>query len=130
VALLVERHGRVEEAHCTIGFTAIPGEAGAAGGLLCGINDVTLSVVFDRQLNLLRALAVRTAGSATLEEACVNAVEGLTRGAADIPFAAVYLVDEDAGEARLAASAVIARGHAALPEKQPLCDDGRGPSPT
>lgn len=128
MALLIERQGRVEEAHCTIGFTTIPGEAGAAGGLLCGINDVTLSVVFDRQMNLLKALATRTPESTTFEKACASAIEGLARGAADIPFAAIYLVDEEAGEARLAASAGIARGHAALPEKQPLGDDD-GPWP-
>jgi hypothetical protein len=62
-------------------------------------------------MNLLRALAI----------------EGLSRATADIPFAAIYVVDEDEGEARLAASAGIAPGHAALPERYPLGDEGPWP---
>jgi PAS domain S-box-containing protein len=123
VPLLVERHGRVEEAHYTIAFTAMPGDAGSTGGVLCAFTDVTQSVVFDRQMNLLESVAMHGAGATTLEDACVRAAEGLGRCAADIPFAAIYLVDAAQGEARLAASAGIARGCAALPEKVAIDDD-------
>jgi hypothetical protein len=123
VPLLVERHGRVEEAHYTITFTAMPGEASATGGVLCSFGDVTQSVVLDRQMNLLEAVAKHAAGAATLEDACVRAAEGLGQCAADIPFAAIYLVDAQAAQARLAACAGIARGHAALPEKVAIGDD-------
>jgi PAS domain S-box-containing protein len=116
VPLLVERHGRVEEAHYTITFTAMPGDANATGGLMCAFTDVSLSVVFDRQMNLLKAVAAHTAGAATLDDACTLAAQGLGQSAADVPFAAIYLVDEQEGTARLAASAGIARGHGAFPE--------------
>ena len=115
VPLLVERHGRVEEAHYTITFTAMPADAGANGGLLCGFIDVTQVVVFDRQMNLLRSIAQQATGAATIEEACASATAGLAHGSADIPFAAIYLVDEKSARAQLAASAGIARGHPALP---------------
>jgi PAS domain S-box-containing protein len=123
VPLLVERHGRVEEAHYAITFTAMPGEASATGGVLCGFTDLTQSVVFDRQMNLLQSIAGCTAGAMTLEGACARAAEGLAQSATDIPFAAIYLVDEGAAEARLAASAGIARGHAALPERVAIDDE-------
>ena len=123
VPLLVERHGRVEEAHYTITFTAMPGEASSTGGVLCSFTDVTQSVVCDRQMNLLESVAMHAAGATTLEDACVRAAAGLGEYATDIPFAAIYLVDAEESEARLAASAGIARGHAALPEKVAIDDD-------
>jgi PAS domain S-box-containing protein len=123
VPLLVERQGRVEEAHYTIGFTALPGEAGATGGVMCAFGDVTQSVVFDRQMELLNAVAANTADAASLEVACARAAEGLASSATDIPFAAIYVVDREAGAARLAASAGIARGHTALPDHLVIDDD-------
>jgi hypothetical protein len=122
VPLLVERHGRVEEAHYTITFTAMPGDASSTGGVMCAFTDVSLSVVFDRQMNLLKAVAAHTAGAATIEDACARAAEGLAQGSADIPFAAIYLVDGGASQARLAAHAGIARGHCALPERVAIDD--------
>lgn len=123
VPLLVERNGRVEEAHYTITFTAMPGDAGTPGGVMCAFTDVSQSVVFDRQMHLLKALASRTAGATTIEDACARAAEGLAQNTADIPFAAIYLVDEETACARLAASAGIARGHEALAEKIAIDDE-------
>jgi PAS domain S-box-containing protein len=123
VPLLVERHGRVEEAHYTIAFTAMPGEGGATGGVMCAFSDVTQAVVFDRQMNLLNAVAASATDAASPEAACARAAEGLASSATDIPFAAIYVVERDAGVARLAASAGIAPGHAALPERLVIDDD-------
>jgi hypothetical protein len=123
VPLLVERLGHVAEAHYTITFTALPGDAGAAGGLLCAFTDVSRSIVLDRQLGLLESVTLRTAGATTLEDACTRAAEGLAEGAADIPFAAIYLADEPAGVARLAASAGLAHAYAALPAKLSIGED-------
>ncbi len=119
-ALLVQRRGRVEEAHYKLSFTALPGDRGSEGGVLIAFTDVTQSVVGDRQLDLLKQIATRTAGAATLEAACTLAAEGLASSAADIPFAALYLVDEKARTATLASIAGLGRGHAALPDELAL----------
>jgi PAS domain S-box-containing protein len=127
VRLLVQRRGRVEEAHFTLSFTALPGDSGAEGGLLFSFTEITRSVVAERQLNLLKALATRVTGPATIEEACARSAEGLASSAADIPFAAIYLVDRDTRLARLASIAGITRGHAALPPA--IAIDGPSPWP-
>jgi PAS domain S-box-containing protein len=114
VALLVERHGRVEEAHYTLAFTAMPADDASVGGVLCSFNDVTQATVWDRQMNLLRHVARHVDGAEGAAAACHRAVEALA-GGADVPFAALYLADVAHGVASLAASGNIPAGHPALP---------------
>ncbi|HZZ94112.1 MAG TPA: GAF domain-containing protein [Usitatibacter sp.] len=120
VPLLVERHGRVEEAHYTLSFAALPADDGSMGGVLCTFADVTQGVVWDRQMNVLRHVSLHAAAATSVHEACVRAVEALAWGAADVPFAAIYFADVGLGQASLAAAAGIPRGHPALPETLPL----------
>ena len=115
VPLLVERHGRVEEAHYTLSFAALPNDDGSMGGVLCTFADVTHSVVWDRQINLLRHVSAHAANASSVDDAAARAVEALVSGASDIPFAAIYFADIARGQATLAASAGIVRGHPALP---------------
>jgi PAS domain S-box-containing protein len=114
VPLLLERHGRVEEAHYTLSFAAIPADDGSMGGVLCTFGDVTQSVVWDRQMNLLRYVTAHSAGAQTVTDACRRAVEALAGSGSDIPFAAIYFVDATRGEATLAAAAGVPRAHPAF----------------
>jgi hypothetical protein len=123
VALLVERHGRVEEAHYTLAFGAIPADDGTMGGVICTFADVTQCTVWDRQMNVLRYIGVHAAGASGVEEACERALEALASGGTDIPFAAIYFADVVRGTATLAASAGIARNHPALPATLALAAD-------
>jgi hypothetical protein len=115
VALLVERHGRVEEAHYTLAFTAMLADEGAVGGVLCTFNDVTQATVWDRQMNLLRHVTQHATGAQSAPDAAQRALEALAGGGADAPFAALYLADVARGVATLAASGNISVGHPAFP---------------
>ena len=42
--LVVERHGHAEEAFFTLGFSPVPGDAGAVGGVLVTVNETTARV--------------------------------------------------------------------------------------
>jgi len=123
VPLLVERHGRVEEAHYALSFAAIPADDGTMGGVLCTFADVTQSVVWDRQMNVLRHVSAHANGAQHVTEACARAIEALAGSGSDIPFAAVYFVDAAHGSAALAASAGVPGGHPAFPGEIALDSD-------
>ncbi len=100
--LPMERHGYLEEAYFTVSYSAIRGESRLVAGLFVTVAETTQHVIGHRRLQLSSELARRSSRATGAEEACRLAAAAFEEFDADIPAAAVYLVDDR--EARLVAT--------------------------
>ena len=92
--LLLERNGYPEETYHTFSYSALPGEAGAVGGLICIVTEVTEKMIGERRLESLRTLA-----TALLEVRSRTDLVGAVRAALranerDFPFGFLHLFDD------------------------------------
>ncbi len=110
LSLEINRHGFMEETHFTVAYSPVPDEAAARGigGVVAMVHETTEKVVGERRLRLLKDLGARPAASRSPDEACEDAAHTLARYAADVPFAALYLLDAKTGPLRLAAASGFA----------------------
>ena len=107
--LAVARYGYVEEAYFTYSYSPIKDADGRVRGVFTAVNETTERVLSERRMRILRELAARTAESKSVKEACRTFAEVLGDNNPDIPFALLYLVDDDAPGVSLAASAGLQR---------------------
>ncbi|WP_300007248.1 SpoIIE family protein phosphatase [Pseudonocardia sp.] len=121
--LTLERSGYPEETYHTFSYSPLHDAAGRIAGFLCVVSEDTERVLGERRLRVLSELGDISAVTApTLDEACTAAVAVLQRGRADVPYAAVYLVEPGGDTARLVAA------HGTDPAvAPPLVDAGRDP---
>ncbi|MGH7929973.1 MAG: hypothetical protein ACREQV_19525, partial [Candidatus Binatia bacterium] len=68
-----------------------------------------------RRLRMLRALAEKSIQPRTAEEACAAAAATIAENAHDLPFALIYLLDDDNRRARLAGATGWRAGDPAAP---------------
>jgi signal transduction histidine kinase len=112
--LIMERNGFPEETYYTFSYSPIPNNDGSSGGIFCANTDDTQRVIGERQLSLLRELASGTAESRSIQQACERSAKSLSTDSKDLPFAMIYLVDQRARTARLAALSGINSAHPAV----------------
>ena len=62
--------------------------------MLCVVTEVTERVIGERRLRVLRDLAAQSSGIESVEESCRRAMQVLAQYPIDLPFAALYLLDE------------------------------------
>ncbi|HKG22190.1 MAG TPA: response regulator, partial [Blastocatellia bacterium] len=130
--LIMERNGYPEETYYTFSYSPVPNDQGGTGGIICANTDDTQSIVGERQLALLRELAVRTVDARTFYEACALSAKCLEANPYDLPFAMIYLVDPDKVDPDkrrvfLAGTCGIERGHPAAPETASVESDSIWP---
>jgi signal transduction histidine kinase/DNA-binding response OmpR family regulator len=111
--LPMDRYGYVEETYFTFSYSPIREESGGVGGLLITCAETTPRVVGERRLGTLRDLGARTGDARTVRAACDLAMGILAQNTADVPAAALYLLDPAMPIARLA-------GRAGPPDALPL----------
>jgi signal transduction histidine kinase len=90
-----------EEVYVTFTIGPILFESGAVGGFFCPCTEVTEKVVGARRLETLRKLGVQALETRTVDAACEEAAKVLAENPYDIPFAAIYLVNDDGTHAVL-----------------------------
>jgi signal transduction histidine kinase/CheY-like chemotaxis protein len=118
--LIMERSGYREETYYTFSYSPVPDDDGGVGGIICANTDDTRRVIGERQLALLREVAVATANARTVDEACERSAAALATDTRDLPFAMLYLADLDGARLSLVCSAGIAPDHpAARPSVPP-----------
>lgn len=123
--LMLERNGYAEECYFTFSYSPIRDESGGIGGIFTPVVETTEKVIGERRLRTLRDLAAsRSNRSRDAEDACVKATRVLAGNPYDLPFAAVYLVDEHQYTANLGASAFGAKQGIGLPASIDLRSDG------
>ena len=113
--ILPNRNGYIEETYFTFSHSPIRDESGGIGGIFQAVTETTERVLDERRLRTLRDLAANAAEAQVAQDACRIAAETLSQNAADIPFALIYLLDEDRKHARLAGTAGLAPDTPASP---------------
>src|SRR5580693_10751075 len=98
--LFLERYGFPEESYHTFSYSPIYDDGSRIAGMLCVVTEVTDRVIGERRLRVLRDLAARAAGMETVQEACDRLTSVLGEDAWDVPFACLYVLDEDRAAAR------------------------------
>ncbi|HWA72488.1 MAG TPA: ATP-binding protein [Polyangiaceae bacterium] len=125
--LIMERNGYREETYYTFSYSPVPNDDGVTGGLICANTDDTQRIIGQRQIKLLGELAARGVESRSVQEACGQVAVTLARAERDLPFALIYLVDAERGEAVLAGQSGIEPGQLASPERMKLEDEAPWP---
>jgi signal transduction histidine kinase/FixJ family two-component response regulator len=121
--ILPNRNGYIEETYFTFSHSPIRDESGGVGGIFQAVTETTERVLDERRLRTLRDLAAKAAEAQVAQEACRIAAETLSQNAADIPFALIYLLDEDRKHAHLAGTAGLAPCTPASPLVVRLSDE-------
>ncbi|MFO1265768.1 MAG: hypothetical protein U1F25_09415 [Rubrivivax sp.] len=114
--LFLKRRGFPEETYHTFSYSPIPGDGdgnlgngSSVGGMLCVVTEDTERTIGERRLRTLRELAASTTEEArSVEDACEAAVRALAGNRHDLPFALVYLLDDNERIARLAGATGLA----------------------
>ncbi|MBL1201823.1 MAG: response regulator [Nostoc sp. GBBB01] len=125
--LIMERNGYPEETYYTFSYSPVPNDEGETGGIICANTDDTQRIIGERQLNLLRELATRTADARTFDQACSLSVSCLETNPYDFPFAMIYLVEPDQQQLFLAGTCRIQPNHKAAPQTAALDSDAVWP---
>ena len=120
--LIMERYGYQEETYYTFSYSPVPDDEGGTGGIFCANTDDTPRIVGERQLALLREIASVTAEARTIQDACTLSARALQTNPQDLPFALVYLFDQDRQRLELAGTTNIELGHPAAPTEMLLSD--------
>ena len=113
--LPLERNGYAEECYFTFSYSPIRDESGGIGGIFTAVTETTRQVLSERRLTLLHDLAEHCAEAKTAQEVCFIAAHTLAHNTADIPFALLYLLQNDGQKATLAGSFGLESSSPAIP---------------
>lgn len=105
--LVLNRHLPREEGYFTFSYSAIRADDGSIGGIFCACNETTTRVIDERRLRTLRDLNRVEAEAKTVKAACEVASQILVENPGDIPFALIYLLNEDGITAELMAATAL-----------------------
>jgi PAS domain S-box-containing protein len=103
--MFLDRNGYLEETFFTFSLSPIRDESGEIGGLFHPVTETTLQMLSQRRTRSLQDLASRTSQAKNEQEACALAAEALADNQLDLPFTLIYLVNQETGQPKLAASA-------------------------
>ena len=113
--LFLERSGYTEESYHTFSYSPLAADNGTVAGLLCVVSEDTEEVIAHRRMQTLRDLGQPSVGSNTVAETVSSACTELAHSSLDLPFALVYLYDDDGVTARLVGSTGFTEDHPAAP---------------
>ncbi len=114
--ILMTRNGYPEEVYMTFSYSPLRDDTGQVAGLFCACTEETQRVLGRRRLRTLRSLAEQTAPAKTTLEACRLATIALADNSHDLPFALVYLLEEDGQQATLGGLTGLDPGTPASPQ--------------
>jgi PAS domain S-box-containing protein len=101
--LPMRRHGFTEECYFDYTFSPIRGERGEVDGVFNAVIETTTRVIGERRQRTLRELAAwKTGQTGSAKDACQTISHILSENPLDLPFALLYLLDDDGQRARLA----------------------------
>jgi PAS domain S-box-containing protein len=114
--LLVDRYGYTEEAYFTYSYSPIFLESGEVGGAFTAVTETTRRVIGERRLSTLRELAASTVEAKSVEATCRIASATLANNPYDVPFALLYLVEQDGKQACLVETVRVEKETSVSPE--------------
>ena len=113
--LALERRLPREECYFTFSYGGIPARGTRAAGIFCVCAETTERVISERRLRILRELGGRALLARSEGDAADALAQTLAASRADMPFALLYLLDQERHIARLAALSGLERGAPAAP---------------
>ncbi|HET9409938.1 MAG TPA: response regulator [Candidatus Sulfotelmatobacter sp.] len=99
-----------EEGYFNFSYSPLRDDSGSVEGIFCACYETTERVLGERRLRTLRDLGRTVLNAKSAEDACELTAKTLASNPADVPFALVYLLDEDQVQARLVASMGVEAG--------------------
>ena len=99
--LHIERSGYLEETYFTFSYSPILDEAGGVGGVLVTVVETTDRVLSERRMRTLRDIAAAPSGGTDRRLACRVVTETLDVDPHDVPFALIYLAEDEGSTATL-----------------------------
>jgi PAS domain S-box-containing protein len=120
--LFLERNGYAEETYHTFSYSPLHADDKSVIGMLCVVTEETERVIGERRLRLLRTLAAGLASAIAEADILIAIEKSLSENLLDLPFACVYLLDEE-GVALLSSASGITRGHPIAPEAMHVDDE-------
>jgi signal transduction histidine kinase len=103
--MFLDRHGFLEETFFTFSFSPIRDETGGVAGLFHPVTELTQQSIAERRLQVLRDVADKASDAKSVSLACEMITHTLGQHGLDVPFALLYLVEDDCKRAVLAGSA-------------------------
>ncbi len=122
--LPLNRYGSLEECYFDYAYTPIRDDDGQPGGVFCTVIEKTDHILAERRLRTLRDASTNASAQRRVEDAGREAARVLAGNPHDVPFALLYLVDEDRKSATLAGAAGLTAGSAEAPERVELGSAG------
>lgn len=125
--LVMDRNLPREETYFTFSYSPIQGAGDKVDGIFCACYETTGRVVGERRLQTLRDLGRTVMEVRSTEEACEAAVKTLAENTYDIPFALVYLLDDDGKKARFVCASGTEANETGAPAEIELTDSDSWP---
>jgi hypothetical protein len=119
---VIDRNLPREEGYFTFSYSPIRDDKGAIGGIFCACNETTGRVIGERRLRTLRDLSHMEVQT-DARRACEVAVATLAENAADVPFSAIYLLDDERRFAHLVARSGLQADSRACPSTIDVHDE-------
>src|SRR5882757_781467 len=129
VQLFFARRLPREEVYVSWGYSPVLAADGTIEGTFDACNETTAKVVGKRRLATLRDLGAHSPEQRSAEVACRNAAEVLHANPLDIPFAVIYLLDEEGMSARRVAGTRLDDCSTVFPESHPVIHGGPASGP-
>ncbi|MHB8624127.1 MAG: ATP-binding protein [Sulfuricaulis sp.] len=117
ILLEIDRHGFLEESHFTIAYSPVPDETmpNGIGGVLATVHEITEKIIGERRVAALRDMGTELIEAESTDEVCRKAIKILCAHDKDVPFAMLYLIDDDQQQARLVSVCGVNSGEAISP---------------
>ena len=103
----INRRGYLEEFYCTYSYAPIINEHDVIEAVFVTVPETSTRVIAERRLHTLQRLGLSTRRARRSEETLRVAAEVIAENSYDVPFASLYLCDEDGERAQLCAVANI-----------------------
>jgi PAS domain S-box-containing protein len=95
VRLFMNRGDFVEETYYSFSYSPIRDESGNVAGLFCPSTEVTPKIINARRLRTLSQLSAHALVQKTTAAACESAIATLASNTDDVPFAILYLLEDE-----------------------------------
>lgn len=122
-AIFLNRSGYVEEFYCSFSYSPLVNEFGEIEGVFTMFPETTLRVIGERRLRTLQQLGASTRELRHPHEVLEIAADVFTENDRDIPFAGLYLWDQERTQATLCGTSNIDPGSMLCPSFIEADDD-------
>ncbi|MDB4891159.1 MAG: sensor hybrid histidine kinase [Gemmatimonadetes bacterium] len=109
------RNGYAEETYLSFCCNPMADRGAGVQGVMVMITETTEQVIGARRTAALRDISGAGAAAHSVEDACRQALDAISRHSTDIPFALLYVRDSTHEDVRLVAASALAAGTPASP---------------